>query len=86
MLTELYFARIIVLPIEEDQITEGGISIPSNTENTPRVGKVAQVGTGCKHDIKIGDVVLWRKDGGDELIFDNQVHLIMNEEDVIGKV
>lgn len=81
-LKKLLFARVLVVPIEGDEIHKGSLIIPAESEDTPRYGRVVDVGTKIKH-CKVGDTILWRRDAGDEILIDNVVHLIMNEADVI---
>lgn len=78
MVTELLFNRVIIKQIAQEDIDKNGILIPAESENTQRFGVVIQAGLECKH-CKVGQQIIWRRDAGDELIFDGVVYRIMNE-------
>lgn len=79
------FNRVIILPQENDMLNKSGLMIPPEAEDTPRVGKVAAAGDEVKH-CKVGDMILWREHGGDEIFVDGTMYRIMNEQDVIAIV
>ena len=85
-------SRIIIEPIEEDKTTESGIVIPETAEKErPIKGKVLAVGPGRVTDsgervpvsIKVGDTVLFKKYGPDEIEMDGKKYLVADEEDVL---
>jgi len=63
--------RVLVQPLEEQEVKKGGIIIPD---------------TGKKIDftVKKGDKVLISKYGGTEIKIDDQNYLIMREDDILG--
>ena len=83
--------RIIVKRVEEETKTKGGIIIPDSAKEKPQEGKVVAVGSG-KHedgkviplDVKAGDRILFSKYSGTEIKLDEEEHLIMREEDILG--
>jgi len=85
-------SRIIIEPIEEDKTTESGIVIPETAEKErPIKGNVLAVGPGRVTDsgervpvsIKVGDTVLFKKYGPDEIEMDGKKYLVADEEDVL---
>jgi len=86
--------RVIVIRIEEDQKTSGGIIIPDTAKEKPQQGKVIAVGPGridengrrLSMEVKKNDKVLFGKYAGTEIKLDGVEHLIMKEDDILGIV
>ncbi|MGD9031810.1 MAG: co-chaperone GroES [Desulfobacteraceae bacterium] len=86
--------RVLVLRIEEEQKTSGGIVIPDTAKEKPQEGKVIAVGPGrfdekgkrIPMDIKKNDRVLFGKYAGNEIKLDGVEHIIMREDDILGIV
>lgn len=86
--------RLVVERIEEDTKTAGGIIIPDTAKEKPQKGKVLAVGPGARDDngksipldVKVGDVVLFTKWGGNDIKMDGKEYLILKESDVIGVI
>ena len=86
--------RIIVKRIEEEEKTKGGIIIPDSAKEKPSEGKVIAVGPGKVTDdgkkipmeTKVGDRVLFGKYSGTEVKIEEEEHLILREDEVIGIV
>lgn len=84
--------RILVVRVEEEQKTAGGIIIPDTAKEKPQEGKVVAVGPGkmgddgkrIALDVKAGDRVLFSKYGGTEIKIDGVEHLFMREDDILG--
>ena len=84
--------RVIVKRIEEEEKTKGGIIIPDSAKEKPMEGKVIAVGAGKVQedgkkvplDVKEGDRVLFGKYAGTEVKIDDEEHLIMREDDILG--
>ena len=86
--------RVLVLPIEQNEVKKGGIIIPDTAKEKPQEGKVVAVGTGKRDEdgklipfeVKKGDRVLISKYGGTEIKIDGKDYLIMREEDILGVI
>jgi len=86
--------RVLVLRIEEEQKTSGGIVIPDTAKEKPQEGKVVAVGPGkfdengkrMPIEVKKNDRVLFGKYAGNEIKIDGVEHLIMREDDIIAIV
>ena len=86
--------RVIVRRIEEADKTKGGIIIPDTAKEKPMEGKVIAVGKGKiledgkihPLDVKAGDRVLFAKYAGTEVKIDEEEHLIMREDDILGVI
>ncbi|MHC1770459.1 MAG: co-chaperone GroES [Flexilinea sp.] len=86
--------RVVVEPIEEQDITAGGIVLPETAKEKPQKGTVISAGPGERNDkgerilmdIKKGDVVLYAKYAGTEIKIDGKKLLILRESDVLAVV
>jgi len=86
--------RVIVKRTKEDEVTKGGIIIPDSAKEKPIQGKVIAAGNGKvledgkvrPLDVKAGDTILFSKYAGTEIKIDDEEHLIMREEDILGVV
>jgi chaperonin GroES len=85
--------RIVVKPIEREEVTKGGIVLPDTVKEKPQEGKVIAAGPGrlsedgkrIAMDIKVGDVVLYVKYGGTEIKIDDEELIILRESDILAK-
>ena len=84
--------RIVVQPLEAEEVTKGGIILPDTAKEKPHEGKIIAVGRGKVADngqiqpleLKVGDRVLYGKYSGNEIkTKDGKDYLIMREEDVL---
>ena len=86
--------RILVLRVEEEEKTSGGIIIPDTAKEKPLEGKVVAVGPGKTDDkgklipmaVKKDDKVLFGKYAGSEIKLNGVEHLIMREDDILGVI
>ena len=84
--------RVLVKPIEREEITKGGILLPDTAKEKPQEGKVLAVGPGKLTDdgkripmgIKVGDTVLYARYGGTEYKLDDEEVMILRESDILG--
>jgi chaperonin GroES len=85
--------RVLVQPIEEQEVKKGGIIIPDTAKEKPQEGLVIAVGSGRHEngkvialDVQAGDHVLFNKYGGTELKLDGEEHLILRENEILGVI
>ena len=84
--------RVIVKRIEEEKKSAGGIVIPDTAAEKPSQGEVVYAGPGKTDDngkmvsmgVKVGDRVLFGKYAGTEIKIDDQEHVILREDEVLG--
>ena len=85
--------RIVVKPIEREEVTKGGIVLPDTVKEKPQEGKVLAAGPGRLSDdgkriameVTVGDVVLYVKYGGTEVKIDGEELMILRESDILAK-
>ncbi len=84
--------RILVVRVEEEKKTAGGIIIPDTAKEKPQEGKVVAAGPGkvgedgkrIPMELKKGDRVLFSKYAGSEIKVDGVEHIFMREDDILG--
>jgi chaperonin GroES len=78
--------RVIVKPFPAEQKTAGGLIIPDTAKEKPQKGEIVAAGPGkedIKMTVKVGDIVLYGKYGGQELSYEGVDYLIMREDDIL---
>lgn len=86
--------RVVIEPIEQEEITAGGIVLPETAKEKPQRGTVIAVGPGTRDDdgdrialdVKAGDTVLYAKYAGTEFKVDGKKLLILKESDLLAIV
>ena len=87
--------RLVVEPITEDEITKAGIILPDTVDRErPEKWKVIAVGTGKRLDngerapleVKVGDIVVFKKYSPDEVKIDNVEYLVVAESDIMAVI
>lgn len=83
--------RVVVEPVEQEEVTAGGIVLPETAKEKPQQGMVLAIGPGArdedgehiKMDVKVGDKVLYAKYSGTEFKVDGKKLLILRESDLL---
>ena len=86
--------RVIVEPIEQEEMTAGGIILPETAKEKPQEGKILASGPGERDEdgkriameVKVGDKVLYAKYSGTEVKVDGKKLLILRESDILAMV
>ena len=84
---------VVIEPLEAEVKTAGGILLPDNAQEKPTQGKVIVVGASIfehgveiKPEFKAGEVVLYKKWGGDDVKVDGREMKLVKFEDVMAIV
>jgi chaperonin GroES len=83
--------RLVVEPIEREEVTASGIYVPETAKEKPQEGKVVAAGPGQKDDegkrlpmdVAVGDRVLYAKYAGTEVKLEEKKYLILKESDIL---
>lgn len=86
--------RIVVEPMEAEEVTAGGIVLPDAAQEKPQRGTVLAVGPGKLLDsgergelsVALGDVVIYGKYAGSDIEVDGREVKILRESDILAKV
>lgn len=87
--------KVIVKGLTAEEVTKAGIVLPDTAEKEkPEKGEVLAVGPGkllengqrSQMSVKVGDKVLFKKYGPDEVKIDKEELLVVSEEDIIAVI
>ena len=86
--------RVLVEPLEAEDVTTGGIVLPDAAKEKPQRGKIVAVGPGRLDDegeripmaVAVGDIVVYSKYGGTEVTLDDTDYKVLRESDLLAKV
>ena len=86
------FDNVLVKPLEAVNTTASGIVLPDNAKEKPQIGEVMAIGQGVMDDgeivknsmiVKVGDKVMYKKWGGDEVKVNGQEWMIVKQSDIL---
>ena len=89
------FDYILVKPVKQEETTASGIVLPDSAKEKPQMAEVMAVGEGILEvgkivpnsmQIKVGQVVVYKKWGGNEIKVDREEWLLIKQEDVMAVV
>ncbi|MCX6025988.1 MAG: co-chaperone GroES [Chloroflexi bacterium] len=86
--------RVVIEPLEQEEVTASGIVLPETAKEKPQKGKILAVGPGARDedgkriamDVKAGDTVLFAKYAGTEIKIESKKVLILKETDILAIV
>lgn len=86
--------RVVVEPIEQEEMTASGIILPETAKEKPQKGTILAAGPGGRDDagkrvgldVNAGDIVLFAKYAGTEFKVDGKKLLILKESDLLAVV
>ena len=85
--------RLVVRPIEREEVTKGGLVLPDTAKEKPQEGEVLAVGPGrlsedgkrIAMDVNVKDTVIYTKYGGTEIKVEGEELIILRESDILAK-
>lgn len=89
------FSYVLVKPVKAEAKTASGIVLPDTAqEKQSQMGEVLAVGDGFGSDdgrenkiiVKVGDKVLYKKWGGNEVKIDGEEYMLMEQKDIMAIV
>ena len=86
--------RVVVHPMDAEEVTAGGIVLPDSAKEKPQRGTVVAVGPGKLLDsgergalsVAVGDEVIYGKYGGTDIEINGEDVKILRESDILAKV
>lgn len=87
--------RVIVEPIEKEEMTAAGIYVPETAKEKPQEGLVVAADPGRVNeetgkrgtmDVAVGDRVVYQKYAGTEIKIESKKYLILSEKDILAVV
>src|SRR5437762_1033960 len=88
------FDNVLVKPVDADAKSASGIILPESAKEKPQVGIVMAVGPGTVDDkgnlvkmvVKVGDHVMYKKWGGNEVKVDGAEWMLVEQKDILAIV
>ena len=87
------YDRVLLRRLEEQEVKKGGIIIPDTAKEIPLEAEVIEVrkwrfeeGKIVPLEVKKGDKVLIGKYSGTEVTIDGIEHVIVKEDEILGKI
>ncbi len=88
------FDYVLVKPLQEEQTTPSGIVLPDTAKEKPQIGEVMAVGPGAINDegktlpmcVKVGQKVIYKKWGGNEVKVGTEEWLLIEHKDIMAIV
>ncbi len=87
--------HLFIEPMEEEKVTKSGIVLPDSAQKEkPMVGTVIAIGPGKVNEkgdrvamsVKVGEKVLFKKYGPDEVELEGKKYLVGDEDDVLAVI
>jgi chaperonin GroES len=86
--------RVMIKPLDKEQVTKGGLVIPDTAKERPQEGEVVAVGVGRITDdgkkvameLKVGDKIVYSRYAGNEWKEDDIEYLILKESEILAKI
>jgi chaperonin GroES len=88
------FDNVLIKPLEAEATTASGIVLPDTAKEKPQIGEIMEVGTGGvsesgKHIpmiVKVGQKVMYKKWGGNEVKVGTEEWMLIEQKDILAVV
>jgi chaperonin GroES len=88
------FDYVLVKPVKSEEVLPSGIVIPDSAKEKPQIGEIMAVGLGTHNEdgklipmlVKVGQKVLYKKWGGNEVKVGMEEWLLIEQKDVMAVV
>lgn len=88
------FDNVLIKPLEQEAVLPSGLVLPDSAKEKPQMGEVMAVGAGghdekgnpVKMVLKVGDKVMYKKWGGNEIKVEGKEWMIVEQKDVLAIV
>ncbi len=82
-------ARVVIKKMEAEEKTEAGLLLSGSAKEKPQEAEVLAVGPGTKDEpmeLKVGDIVVFSRYGGNDLKFHGEEYTIINQKDILATI
>ena len=85
------FDNVLIKPLEAEEKTPSGIILPDSAKEKPQIGEIMAVGVGAINKdgklipmiVKVGQKVMYKKWGGNEVKVGNEEWTIVEQKDIL---
>jgi len=94
MTIEPLFDNVLIKPLQSEDVLPSGIVLPDSAKEKPQVGAVMAVGPGVTDDkgnhvkmvVKVGDKIMYKKWGGQEVKVEGSEWMLVEQKDILAVV
>src|SRR3990172_9119354 len=88
------FDNVLIKPLEAETRTPSGIVLPDTAKEKPQIGEIMAIGPGSTNEagktvpmiVKVGQKVLYKKWGGNEVKVGSEEWLLIEQKDIMAVV
>lgn len=88
------FDNVLIKPLEAEEKTSSGIYLSDNAKEKPQMGEVMAIGPGTTDEkgnkitmvVAVGDKVMYKKWGGNEMKVNGQEWMVVEQKDILAIV
>ncbi len=88
------FDNVLIKPLEAEEKTASGIILPDSAKEKPQIGEIMATGEGVKDkngklismSVKVGQKVMYKKWGGNEVKVGNEEWTIVEQKDILAVI
>ena len=88
------FDNILIRPLEAETKTSSGIILPDSVKEKPQMGEIVAVGVGKvtpkgekeKIVVKVGQKVMYKKWGGNEIKINGEELMLVEQKDILAVI
>ncbi|MBI5614282.1 co-chaperone GroES [Candidatus Gottesmanbacteria bacterium] len=88
------FDNVLVKPLQSEEKLPSGIVLPDSAKEKPQVGQVMAVGAGSVNEkgvktemvVRVGQKVMYKKWGGNEVKVNGEEWMIVEQKDILAVV
>ena len=88
------FDNVLIKPLQAEERLPSGILLPDSAKEKPQIGQVMAVGAGTTNDkgkavkmvVKVGQKVMYKKWGGNEVKVNGEEGMIVEQKDILAIV
>ena len=88
------FDNVLIKPLKQEETLPSGIILSENAKEKPQTGEVMAVGAGGNDDkgnpikmtVKVGQKVMYKKWGGNEIKVNGEEWMIVEQKDILAIV
>lgn len=85
------FDNVLIKPLEAEAKTPSGILLPDSAKEKPQMGLVMAIGPGAVNNdgkiitmvVKVGQKVMYKKWGGNEVKVNNEDWMLVEQKDIL---
>lgn len=88
------FDYVLVKPVHQETTTPSGIVLPDTVKEKPQTGEIMAIGDGAVNEegkklpmfVKVGQKVIYKKWGGNEVKVGNEEWMLIEQKDIMAVV